>query len=60
MGTADNESQDPNTQGLVPRFVCDLFDNINQYSQNEKLEASVSYYTTTHHNSYNIYFTFTF
>jgi type II secretory ATPase GspE/PulE/Tfp pilus assembly ATPase PilB-like protein len=42
MGTADNESQDPNNQGLVPRFVCDLFDNIDQYSQNEKLEASVS------------------
>ena len=42
MGTADNETQDPNHQGLVPRFVCDLFDNIDQYSKNEKLETNVS------------------
>jgi hypothetical protein len=41
MGTADNETQDPNNQGLVPRFVCDLFDNIDQYSKNEKLETNV-------------------
>lgn len=44
MGTADNEAQDPNNQGLVPRFVCDLFDNIDQYSKNETLVTTVSIY----------------
>lgn len=41
MGTADNDSQDPNSEGLIPRFVCDLFDNLENFSRNETLESNV-------------------
>jgi hypothetical protein len=39
MGTADNSGNDPNSEGLIPRFVCDLFDNLDSY--NKKEEGSV-------------------
>jgi hypothetical protein len=42
MGTADNDSQDPNSEGLIPRFVCDLFDNLENFSRHETLESNVS------------------
>mmetsp|Transcript_22914 Transcript_22914/g.33487 ORF Transcript_22914/g.33487 Transcript_22914/m.33487 type:complete len:1633 (+) Transcript_22914:1-4899(+) len=41
MGTAENDSSDPNSEGLIPRFVCDLFDNLENFSKEERLEANV-------------------
>lgn len=43
MGTAENDLKDPNSEGLIPRFVCDLFDNLENFSRNETLESNVSY-----------------
>jgi hypothetical protein len=41
MGTADNDFNDPNSEGLIPRFVCDLFDNLENFSRNETTESNV-------------------
>ena len=43
MGTAENDSKDPNCEGLIPRFVCDLFDNLENFSRNETLESNVNF-----------------
>jgi kinesin family protein 4/21/27 len=42
MGTSDTHIEDADCQGLIPRFVSDLFENLMQFSQNEKLAATVS------------------
>lgn len=42
MGTSDVNLEDSECQGLIPRFVSDLFENLAQISQNEKLAAKVS------------------
>ena len=44
MGTTtENDLKDANNEGLIPRFVCDLFDNLDNFSRNETLESNVSY-----------------
>lgn len=41
MGTADASHTDPEVQGLIPRFVHDLYENLALISKNETLEAKV-------------------
>ena len=43
MGTSDNVSSDPNCEGLIPRFVCDLFDNLDSFSKKEEGLVRVSW-----------------
>lgn len=41
MGTADASHTDPEVQGLIPRFVQDLYENLSLISKKETLEAKV-------------------
>lgn len=45
MGTGDVSLEDQENQGLIPRFIFDLFENLNDYGEGEKLAitASVSF-----------------
>ena len=42
MGTSDlNAVEDPEQQGLIPRFMNDLFENLSQSIEGERLETKV-------------------
>lgn len=46
MGTADNTSADPNSEGLIPRFVNDLFENLGPSSKSEEGRVNVRLVTS--------------